>query len=313
MGNLKVYGATEEWVAKTGTDKKLYISGTAVSNAKAATSNYNNSRTYPATAGKKYFFSYVVSSTSVGFVTSTSTAIQTYAFIFFASSSNAANATIVPLTDVTPATVDGLEGYTFTIPAGCSYFWIGGMANTNSYNINKFSFSAAKQAKQVIAWSDADFHKIPAAPQLINTNNTKSINRNSYYSGGTWHTTYGLSSSYATSDTLKYLPSSTSQQVVKILVPSTVTSPGFFYGTASGTTLTPEGDCSYTTEAVDNKTLYTVTIPANKVCFVTKYLTGSSGSTTQNYYYEGFVPDDISVDNDWIIGALHKNNGTSWD
>ncbi len=44
MGNLKVYEATDEWTAKTGTDKRLYISGTTVSNAKAATSSYNNSR-----------------------------------------------------------------------------------------------------------------------------------------------------------------------------------------------------------------------------------------------------------------------------
>ena len=161
-------------------------------------------------------------------------------------------------------------------------------------------------------WTDANGYLEPTAPQLINTNNTKSINVNSYYSSGTWHTTYGLSSSYTTTDTLKYLPSSTSQQVVKILALTSL-SAKFIYGTVSGTKLTPEGDCSITQTVIDNKTLYTVTIPANKVCFVTKYLAGSFSTTSQNYYYEGFVPDDISVDNDWIVGALHKNNGTSWD
>ena len=159
-------------------------------------------------------------------------------------------------------------------------------------------------------WTDANGYLEPTAPQLINTNNTKSINIYSYYSGSTWHTTYSLSSSYTTTDTLKYLPSSTSQQVVKILTPTTV-SAGFFYGTVSGTKLTPEGVCSITETTVDNKTLYTVTIPANKVCFVTKYLAGSTGGSSSNYYYEGFVPDEISVE-DWAIKAPHKFNGTAW-
>lgn len=159
-------------------------------------------------------------------------------------------------------------------------------------------------------WTDANGHLMPTTPQLIDTNNTKSINRNSYYSGGRWHTTYSLSSSYATSDTLKYLPSSTSEQVVKILVPKSL-NVQFFYGTVSGGILTPQGDCSQTAVIIGNKGLLTVTIPANKVCFVTKYLTGSGGTTSSNYFYEGYVPDEISVD--WNVKDVHKFNGSSWD
>lgn len=159
-------------------------------------------------------------------------------------------------------------------------------------------------------WTDANGHLMPAALQLINTNNTKSINRNSYYSGGTWHTTYSLNSSYVTSDTLKYFPSSTSQQLVKILIPRSI-NPMFFYGTVSGTILTPQGDCTFTSEIVDDKAWYTITIPANKVCFITKIFQSSGGATSSNYFCEGFVPDEIGVD--WNIKDVHKFNGTSWD
>lgn len=215
-------------------------------------------------------------------------------------------ATATPINNV-PVVDDGTYK-TYTVTVNNLNLLITYKYNSSVY----YGYSPTSVTKIGGSWIDADCYKIPVTPQLVNTNETRSINRHGSYSGGTWHITYSLAWDYATSDTLKYLPSSTSQQVVKILVPNTA-NPWFFYGTVSGATLTPQGDCSWTTETIDNKTLYTVTIPANKVCFVTKYLTGSQGSTSSNYYYEGFVPDDISVDNDWVIGALHKFNGTSWD
>ena len=161
-------------------------------------------------------------------------------------------------------------------------------------------------------WTDADGHLEPTTPQLIDTNDeVNSINRYSRYSGGRWTTTYSLSMSYPITETIKYLPSSTSEQVVKILVPKSLTV-WFFYGTFSGGTINPQGDCSQTSAIIGNQALYTVTIPANKVCFVTQYIAGSSTSSTSNYYYGGLIPDDISNDG-WIIKAPHKFNGTSWD
>ena len=81
-----------------------------------------------------------------------------YDFLIFAADTNSTNATIHPLPDTTPATVNGLEGYIFTVPEGCSYIWIAGMANSSNKVVTNIT-STQYRGTVTNTWSDTDnFH-----------------------------------------------------------------------------------------------------------------------------------------------------------
>lgn len=135
------------------------------------------------------------------------------------------------------------------------------------------------------------------------TTSHKSINkygqRNSQY---IWTFTYAFNEKQAVSEYIAYIPAESSERTIEFLTAET--NVAFFYGTTS----TPEGECTVSFKTIGNYRLYSVTIPANKVCFPTKYLSGTSTSTTTSTYYQTMHPDS-----GWLMGVIHKTNGTSWD
>lgn len=200
---------------------------------------------------------------------------------------------------------------TYTLTCNYPYLWAT-PTNTNYTYYDSFGYAFSVSGEATPTWADDFIHRFGDGTKSILP---LSINGTGRIHALTNMTTISTSYSYTTGTaSLYYLPSDTTEREIQII--SSYSNLTFFTANSiSSSDATSIQDVQPIKKAFGSQTLYTVTVPANKILYITVLV--NSGSSGTSYYsdYGGVNPDEIGyhLDAGWNNYNLHKFNGTSWD
>ena len=201
---------------------------------------------------------------------------------------------------------------TYTLTCNYPYLWATPTSTSNIY-YDSFGYTFSVSGEATPTWTTDFISRFGNGTKSIlplSTNGTGRIHE--LVNMTTTSTSYGYTSGTAS---LYYLPSDTTEREIQIL--SSYSNLTFFTAnsTSNSDVTSIQKIVQPTTMALGSQTLYTVTVPANKILYITVLVNSGSGGTTYFYDYGGVNPDEIGyhLDAGWNDYKLHKSNGTSWD
>lgn len=201
---------------------------------------------------------------------------------------------------------------TYTLTCNYPYLWAT-PTNTSNVYYDSFGYAFSVSGEATPTWVDDFIHRFGDGTKSIlpvSTNGTGRIHE--LVKMSTISTSYSYTSGTAS---LYYLPSDTTKREIQVL--SSYSNLTFFTANSisSSDYTSIQKIVQSTKMTFGSQTLYTVTVPANKILYITVLVNSGSSGTTYYYDYGGVNPDEIGyhLDAGWNNYNLYKFNGTSWD
>lgn len=201
---------------------------------------------------------------------------------------------------------------TYTVTCNYNYLWV--TATTGSLYYDSCTYSLEITGiSDTPQWGTANDNRFGGGTKsTLSVSNSGNVRIYKSYSSSSMTTSYSYQS---TNTPMYYLPSDTTEREIQIF--STRSDLAFFTANStSSSDLSSIQQISFPTKMdFGSKTLYTVTVPANKILYITYLVSSGSSGATYYYNYDGVNPDEIGyhLDAGWNTFVIHKFNGTSWD